>query len=162
MAYMEYRNQMAPSNYLVESRHIARAREHEYHHLMSVKKTLNTRPSSAAGTPRFNAKKELQRELDYSRVEHGNLLLLSKLHKTTTRPASAAGPSPCVSARECACDTLRFRVRQSAPPLSSSPFPPRLPPPAQYTRPPDPPLVYCPPRRHPRHLPRAATTATFP
>ena len=100
MAYMEYRNQMAPSNYLVESRHIARAREHEYHHLMSVKKTLNTRPSSAAGAPRFNAKKELQRELDYSKVEHGNLLLLSKLHKTTTRPSSAVGPSPCVRARE--------------------------------------------------------------
>jgi hypothetical protein len=95
MAYREYKGQMPPTNYLVESRHVAAARAREAVHLASVTKTLSThRPASAGSHMRFNAKKELARELEYSKVEFSNLLLLSKLHKTGHRPSSAAAPGP--------------------------------------------------------------------
>ena len=101
MAYREHQG-WTPANHLVELRAKQAYREHEAAHLAQVRGTLSTRPGTARlddSHLRRNAKREVAREAEGAQVEHANLLLLAKLHRTVNRPSSA-GPSGLGSARK--------------------------------------------------------------
>ena len=101
MAYREHQG-WTPSNHLIEQRAQAAARELAAAHLASVRGTLDTSrgaPAREDGHQRRNAKREVAREVESAQVEHANLLLLAKLHRTVNRPSSA-GPSGLGSAHK--------------------------------------------------------------
>lgn len=99
MAYRE-RQGWTPANHLVEQRAQHAFREHEAAHLAAVRGTLTTaRAPLNDGHLRRNAKREVAREVESAQVEHANLLLLAKLHRTVNRPSSA-GPSGLGSAHK--------------------------------------------------------------
>ena len=92
MAYREHQG-WTPANHLVELRAQQAYREHEAAHQAAGRGTLTTaRAPLNDGHLRRNAKREIAREVEHAQVEHANLLLLAKLHRTVNRPSSA-GPS---------------------------------------------------------------------
>ena len=90
MAYRETRGIFAPANHLVELKHLAKSRAAESAHLQAVQPVVETsRVPGADAHVRFNAKRVVQREMEVARLDHENMLLLSRLHATTVRPPSA-------------------------------------------------------------------------
>ncbi len=113
MAYREYAGKMPPTNYIIEERHTARSRAHEAAHLSSTRKTLTTHfPANTGSHVKFNAKKEMQREIEYAQIEHVNLLLLAKLHTTGVRPSSAALPGPYTRDLSLGQRSMNVRIRR--------------------------------------------------
>ena len=114
MAYREHQG-WTPANHLVELRAQQAYREHEAAHLAAVRGTLTTaRAPLNDGHLRRNAKREIAREVEHAQVEHANLLLLAKLHRTVNRPSSA-GPSGLGSAHDAASCARRSRARPATP-----------------------------------------------
>ena len=95
MAYREHTG-WTPANHLVEQRAREAFIAAERAHLRQVQGTLvTTRKHVDDAHIRHNVKRDVMREVEYAKVEHANLLLLAKLHKTVHRPSSA-GPAHSV------------------------------------------------------------------
>ena len=92
MAYRE-RVGWTPANYIIEN-HRAEVKEADRkEHLRRVTGTLVTSREPGEGAHiRDNMKRAIARDVEFAQIEHENLLLLSKLHKTSVRPSSS-GPS---------------------------------------------------------------------
>lgn len=90
MAYRE-RLGWTPANYIIENKRAEVVEAHRKAHQASVTGTLvTTRSNPNEGSHiRMNMKRAIARDVEFAKVEHENLLLLAKLHKTVNRPASA-------------------------------------------------------------------------
>ena len=101
-----------PTNHHVELAHRQRYEEAERRHLAQVTGTLQTtRKNPDEGNHlRANMKQIIAREVETAQIEHANMLLLAKLHKTVHRPASA-GMTGLGTARK-GQRSMNIRLRQ--------------------------------------------------
>ena len=113
MAYRDYAGKLPPTNYIIEERHTARSRALEATHLLNTRGTLTTHfPANAGSHVKFNAKKEMQRDIDIAKIEHVNLLLLTKLYSSFSRPSSAAAAGPYSRDLSLGQRSMNVRIRR--------------------------------------------------